>query len=399
MAAAIIVARTAGIDGFAMFTLMVTAEMIGISALNALFAAPPSVLAPGRQTRVRNLIFGTAERYQTRAGAGLGVLGISIPLALGAPLVLSIAFGGYLAAAAIVQARRATYIASFRSRPVAAAETLIAATAVACPLFAGGLDVDVVTLFWASQAITHTAALIVLRATSITSFSPYLHRVARSAIISTGVRMLSGSLALSASGRSQAFLIGTLLGGPAVAVFGAANTAAAPIRLVAGSLRGALLPRLALRHRGVGPESSRYSRLAVAATTSVLATGLVLGSAVAAPTLTLVLGEDFQTAERLVPFAVALALAGFASSVAATVRQSRGESGFCGLVRWVSAATVIPSATLGASLGGLPGILLACAATEIATCVALAIGPIFARESRCEAVSTLQRWWSTASIA
>jgi len=375
MVAAIVIARMTGLDGFATFTLLVTVELISVNAINALLASPPTVLAQGRRSQLRSVLFRTAERTQTLAAWPLSLAMMGILVASGLPLLIAGAFSGYLFISTIFQARRATYIARFNSRPVLRAEALIACAAIAVPLAGMLTNADVLLTFWISQAIVHGLALLWIRPTARTLASRRAWRVARGVILRTGAKMLAGSIATSVSGRSLPLLIGWLIGPAAIGVFGAANTAAAPIRLLSGSIRGALLPRLSGAR---GRDAARWTG-ANTAKLFIIAVGgglaIVAASAIASPLLTLVFGDEFRESQRLVPLVVAVALVALASSSVSTFRQGQGASGFCAFVRWMAAAATPLVAFAGASLGGLQGVVIGSVALEVAILAVLIVGP------------------------
>lgn len=366
MITVILVARSAGLTGFGAFTVMVAAEMIAVSAVNALLASPPSVLAPGRYRRLRATIYRQAEGMQHVVGWLLGLVALVAITFEAVSLSCGVMFASYLVVGSIYQARRSTHITDFRSRRVLLAELMIVLVGVSALLAGGLMDWPAATTFWAGQCVAHGMALFIVQPARCAASTPRRSKIIRAALLRTGWKMLAGSLAISLSGRSQPMIIGVMLGAPATALYGGANTIAAPVRMASGSLRAALLPRLAKRARG-----SRHIPLRWMAA-FVLASLLLAWAAHAVSPILLrtLFGSDFEEAAPLVSFALLQAMLAAGASVVATKLQAQHRSGQCASIRWIVTLLSPFVLVIGVRAAGLSGLMIASILVE---CLALVL--------------------------
>ncbi len=375
LAAMVSVARLGGVDGVAFVTLCVTVEIIVISALNALFAGPAAVLCPGRRSDLRRLIHRVAERSQLLvgmlvSGVGLGVLAFS---GIGAESgVAAVLFVLYLSVAAAFQAKRSTRISEFHARPVLAWELAIAAAAVGAPVGSTIWSGDPVAWFWGGQLLVQLVAVLSLSVgRHPVAAGARVRRVARRSLLSTGWKMLAGSVAVSLAGRTQPLIIAVLLGPVGVGMYGAANAFGAPLRMAVASVRGVVLPRFAKAHRGGGVAIATVRPGWIFGGAGAVVAGVGVSGLVAPWLLGGLFGSEFVSAAPLVPLVVLHAIIASAGAILATLRQAEGQSGRCAAIRWCAAAATPPLMWVGGMTGGVPGLLLALVVSELAVVASL----------------------------
>lgn len=369
VATLVLLARSAGVSEIAAFTLLISIETIAISALNALFSSPQSALAPGRRKELRAAIARESERLQCLFGLALGLGGMCIAWSMGAVNDVVLAFCATLISGSAFQAVRSTRITGFRTKPVFATELLVASLGFACPIAAVQIGSDPLEWFWIGIATGQLAGFIWLRQRTRPLASRRSRITVRGALLSTGLKMLAGSIALSLTHRIQPALIGGMLGSPALASFGVANTLASPIRMASGMARGVLLPRLALTHRTVTQARfTRKQRWAASLLCVVATLMLTTGGPLALPVL---FGESFRGVGLLGGLLILHACLASMSSVVASLAQAHNRSGACALTRWGSALLGLSAMALVMPSSGLLGLCLVMILNETLTITVL----------------------------
>lgn len=376
----IAIAWQAGLEGVALFTLLVTVETLTVSSISSLFSGPAAVLGPGRHRRLREGINSYAEGFQAWLALGLAASWV-----LGAGITdldpqVSFAFALSLLSTVPYLARRSTRIIEFDSGRVLVSDSLICALVLISPRIAAHLELDILVTFWMVNGLAQGLAWFILPRPGRAIHSVRLRRKIRGKVLGTGIKMLAGSVSLSISGRSQPFVIGVLFGAPSVGIYGCANAFGAPIRLASMSVRSVILPRLALKHRS-GDEPVRVGRRLLLIGLLAVFCGVAMSAWLARPAVQMVFGDEFLDAAAYVPWLVVYALLGVLSSVASMAVQARGQSGLCAAIRAVGAVIAIPAMWLGGLVAGLLGLIAALMLIEL---LALIMFMAWPQPIRCE---------------
>ncbi len=258
----ILVARWLGPEGYGVFVLLLTAEIVIHTLANSLWATPMASLAPGLPEPARSGMMRVAGRRQWIAcaiagalsalGAGLTVSD-SVGLATLAGFGLSVAFGGGLLGV------RARVSASFRSREAAVADGVATFVPVAAVVAAAFLNGDVAATYWLSRAISQgVVALWIERRLPL---RPMESALDLAEFHEMGRYMAIGSFANSVCTRVQPFVLAAVATPIQLGLFGAALSVMGPLRMGTAALSGVLRPRLALHFRG-GNESRGWKTVA-----------------------------------------------------------------------------------------------------------------------------------------
>lgn len=369
MAAMVLLARYAGVADVAIMTLLVSIEAIAVSALNALLASPQSVLAPGRRSRLRFALRQVSERLQCGAGLVLGLGIVAAGLFLGDARLVTLAFGAALISGSAYQAVRSSRITAFDARPVFAAEMMIALVGIGLPIASVLGGFDALLAYWFGVAGSQLLGFVLLRNACRVCVSARVGYILRRKLLQQGGKMFAGSVALSLGQRVQPALIGLVLGAGPLAVFGVANTVAAPVRMVSGLSRGVLLPRFALAERdGRRCLGGGLNRLRVAVFGGVCALVLVLAAPLAMP---LVFGDLFGGHELLSGLLVLQACIAGVSSVLVSKAQAGGMSGACAVLRWLLGVATVAGMLVAMPLLGLLGVVAVMLIVEVSAVLGL----------------------------
>lgn len=367
--AAVALTRSAGLESMGVFAILSAVEAILVSSINALLASPAAVLAP-RHPKLSASICAAAERLQLWTGAAVNGLLLAIACSLSDAFepALIAAFSAMLFSAFVFQAKRSTLIVTRRARVVLYAELAIAAATALAPIAAVLFGVDPLTALLLAAAGTQ---LIASAAWSLRAPRARVstRRLARS-IARLGAGMLGGSVAVSISGRCPPLLISAILGLDAAGIFAVASTFAAPIRMVSGSIRGPLLPRLAAMR-------SRRPIIQQSAPTAVVGAAAVAACfwPISAPLLEAVFGADAAAAAHAAPLALLLALFATVSSLIVTEQHARKNVMRSTAVRAAHAALAPLAMLAGIAAAGLEGALVGLCLAELAAVFALRSPP------------------------
>ena len=373
LVATMLLARFAGMEAFAAITLSLAIEAIFISALNAVFVAPAAIIAPGRREALRRTIHAAAERSQTVAAGVCVVVGFGVALSGALTPEVVVPFACALGASAILQARRSTRIAEFRSGPLVWVESGLALVGVASAWAGAKFPDEAYALYWSGQAVAQAAMLLCLPGVRQGPSGMWCRRVVNAAMWRTGLKVLAGSTAMNLSGRSQPLLLSAILGPGAVAAWGAIGVLGAPIRMASGILRGIALPRLAQRQRSCGRGVGTFGARWMLGSALCVPVVFLLLDAVSPVIVSLLLGARFVDSAWLGPIIGTQAiLAAWASFVSAQL-QVEGRSGWVSAARWLIAAISLPLLWLGADTGQMTGFAWAGLLIEGGGCVALAL--------------------------
>lgn len=377
--AMIVLARVADVGTLAIYTVMTAVEQVVVSAANAMCSSPAAVISAGRRDELRRAALLSAERMQVWSAVPIVVIAVAGFIVWGAaPDIEALAFGAALLAGIVYQARRSSMIALFRSSRILWAEMVIAAAVALGPVIAVNGSGDPLVMLWVLLAVSQLAALPLLSISSARA-SKRAMRVVRRSIVSAGWRMLAGSLAVSAGGRSQSMILAAFVAPGMVAMYGVANSFAAPIRLVGGAVRAPLLPRIAL----CSAESVRaaVTPVRMAAVVAAIAACSLLAQAAAPACIALVYGDRYAEAAQLVGPFVAWALVWCVGSLLVIAHQAAGRSGWCAAVRWVGAAGAVGGMVAGAAVFGVTGVVWAALLGEAAV-VSVFVSGLHPRRAR-----------------
>lgn len=365
--ALIVLARVADVNTVAIYTVMTAIEQAVISAANALCSSPAVVLSAGRRNNLRLAALLSAERLQLWGSIPLVVMAVAGCAAWGyAPDAAALAFGAVLLSGVAYQARRSSLVALFRSTRVLIAEVLIAVFVVAGPVIAYVLNFDPLLALWFGLGFVQLTVIAWLPI-GVVRMSPWVRRILRRAILQTGWRMLAGSLAVSASGRSQSLILSAFVTPGVVAMYGIANSFAAPVRLVGGAVRAPLLPRITLCNEASIAAVVRPKW--IVGTIALITAGSLCAHITAPVCIELVYGARYSDAGALVGPLVAWALTWCVGSLLVVAHQAAGRSGWCAAVRWCGAAVAVVGMLIGGATLGVTGIVWAAALSEVAVVV------------------------------
>ncbi len=384
--ALIVLARVADVNTVAVYTIMTALEQVIISAANAMCSSPAAVLSAGRRDALRTAALRCAERIQIWASIPLVTIAVVGFVVWGhASDIEALAFGAVLFSGIAYQARRSSMIALFRSTRVLVVELCIAASIALGPVAAWIDDSDPLLALWGALGLVQLSAVLWLpfRAARM---PVRVCRVIRRSILRTGWRMLAGSLAVSASGRSQSLILSAFVAPGVVAMYGIANSFAAPVRLIGGAVRAPLLPRIAMCDKAsvAAVVQPRWILGAIALVT----VGSLVAQAAAPVCIELVYGPRYVSAASLVGPLVAWALTWCVGSLLVVAHQAAGRSGWCAVVRWFGAALAVVGMIIGEAALGVVGIVWAALLSEVAV-VAVFVSRLRTRSPRVPVPATI----------
>lgn len=246
------VARTAGTESFAIWVALVTVEVLLSTLLSAGWLTALGSIAPRLPvTDAENLLAHGCRRGLLLAGGTTIAITLATPLAAlcGVPVAVHLAFAAATGAWLASSVHATVLVAAYRSAAAVHAQALAYLPpfiAIGASAFAGADPL--VAVFLASAGGQLGAALWMRRAVPRATTAKLEPRLAGE-VSATGRAALLGSVANSVCTRVQPFALAWLGGPIAVALFGAANTLAGPLRVLAGAAGDVLRPRLA-RHQG-----------------------------------------------------------------------------------------------------------------------------------------------------
>ena len=360
----ILVARWLGPDGYGVFVLLLTAEIVIHTLANSLWATPMASLAPGLAEPMRSGMMRVASKRQWHACAVAGAsaalvaaiaLGDSLNFLTLAGFGLSVALGGGLLGV------RARVSASFRSREAAIADAVATFVPVAAVISAALLGGDVAATYWLSRALSQGAvALWIERALPLRRLGPAPDLAE---FREMGRYMAIGSFANSVCTRVQPFVLAAVATSHQLGLFGAALSVMGPLRMGTAALSGVLRPRLALHFRGANPSQGWrtvalslgiVSAFGVATCLIVALFGEWLGS--------LAFGERFTGLGPLLVWSSVYALLASANSIVVVVIQVVDSAARTAKLRIlasaVSLATIGPLAILYGAQGAFGSLVL-----------------------------------------
>ncbi|MBI5850086.1 MAG: hypothetical protein HZB39_03475 [Planctomycetes bacterium] len=272
------VARTAGTESFAIWVALVTVEVLLSTLLMAGWLTALGSIAPRLPVAdAENLLAHGCRRGLVLATGTTLALVLATPLATlcGVPVAVHLAFVAATGAWLASQVHATVLVAAYRSASAVRAQAL-----AYLPPLAGigasaltGAD-PLVAVFLASAGGQLGAALWMRRAIPRATTPTLPTRVAEE-VAAVGRAALLGSVANSVCTRVQPFALAWLGGPIAVALFGAANTLAGPLRVLAGAAGDVLRPRLA-RHQGPLGDPAVARRLLAFSFAAVAAGGIAL---------------------------------------------------------------------------------------------------------------------------
>ncbi|MEM7309604.1 MAG: hypothetical protein AAF682_23215 [Planctomycetota bacterium] len=365
----IAVARWAGADAYAIFVLLLTAEVVVHTLANSAWAMPMTTLAPGQDEPQRSALI----RHAARRHVCASVLSGPLLLALGPLLAPGAGWAVYLGCALAVAATgvlnfyRNWLGAVFRSRSMFWADLFsngLPLAAVGVAWFHG----DVVLAYWYARGLG--ALLAVALMARAAPRSP-LHGArpdpgALGSFGDMGRHMLVGSLANAACSRSQPFVLAAVATTAGISLFGAANTLIGPARMLSMALSVVLRPRLSLHFRAGNDDAGWRTTLkglglASLAGVGLLALFLVAGESIAR----LVFGPSFAGLERVLPWAGAYALTAAVTGVLAIVIQTMDGAKKTAQLRIAAGAVSLALTFPGCFFFGAPGAFGSLFASEL----------------------------------
>jgi O-antigen/teichoic acid export membrane protein len=271
VAAAVTVARMTDAHGFASFVTLTAIETIGTALAGAAISNPLITLLPARGKAATHAMLATASRWGWVAAAIFGICGWALARGmLGSSAIEATAFSAFVVASTLSTPSRAKLTAGFSSRVVLTADAAGASLAVVtvwslalAGTFSGNECV------WIALAAGAALTAWILRRSSGRSVGhavdPATSATATKDMKRLAVPMVIGSAGVTASSRLQPFALEAAAGASAVAVFGAAQSLAGPLRLMSMSLSGLVRPRLALHlAKGNLPAANRALLLSMA---------------------------------------------------------------------------------------------------------------------------------------
>ena len=270
VAAAVTVARMTDAHGFASFVTLTTIETIGTALAGAAISNPLITLLPARGKVATGAILAVARRWSWAAAAVFGGGGWALAWGvLGTSAIEATAFSAFVGASTLSTAHRARLTAGFRSQRVLAADAAGASlAAVAIAGLAAGSTLTGNECVWIALAAGAVLSAWMLRwsAGSFGHVADDANDDAAAADMKRlAVPMVIGSAGVTVSSRLQPFALEAAAGAAAVAVFGAAQSLAGPLRLMSMSLSGLVRPRLALHlAKGNLPAANRTLLLSMA---------------------------------------------------------------------------------------------------------------------------------------
>lgn len=367
----VLVARSLGTDGYALFVLLVATEVIVTTLCNALHSQPLLTIAPGLPESERGAIERHVRRQVGRLAAALLVGGVGVALVAGtftdaSPWTL-LAFVAALAATVVTDCWRAIRQGRFSSRITVPADFVVYALPVAgLWLWGDGQPGDAgpgaQTLMWSLLLVGQLLAARLLRQPLATNRpSAATLRELRS----VAVPFACGSAVVSLSSRTQPYVLAAVATSAELSWFGCAVSLMGPMRLLSGSLSAVLRPRMALNRAEPAGTSDALRK----AWSMQLALGgaLLLGCALFGTMFVrLVFGEGFAAVGSLLPLAVVFATmegVGAVQAVAVQTRCLRGAHVVTRSRSWAGLVGVVLLAVL-APMFGASGALWALAAAE-----------------------------------
>jgi len=277
LVAGVAIARMAGVESFAAYVLLVTAQITIASLVATCCDTPMLSIASGLNRKQRDSLIQATKRrsrYYRLSILGAGLL--FYPIIRVYYSDTAVYFGFLLSTVAVVSAQfqRARLQALFKMNLAIVADTIAVLLIALSTYLAWRLYNDASLGFWCGSLVGFSISAHVMsrKAPIKEPVAPNPELAARTA--RNGRAMLSGTLANALCSRLHPYLIQLSTSAAAVASYGAAWTFLGPIRMAIVALTNILRPRLASFH-GKG-QVNEFSSLLLRARILITALGSVL---------------------------------------------------------------------------------------------------------------------------